>query len=330
MKLSIIVPCRNEEKHIEHCLLSLLNNGYPSEDIEILVVDGLSEDKTRSIVANVKESFPNINLVDNNKKKTPFALNLGIKKATGDFILIASAHSSFDKGYIQTMFDELNRLDADVVGGVMTTKIKNHTPTAVAIKNVLSHKFGVGNAVFRIGTNHAIEVDTVPFGLYRSSLLKNIDGYDERLIRNHDIELSKRILAQGGKIFLTPKAECHYFARENWKKLAKNNYDNGKWNIITTYYTNNFASLSIRHFIPLLFLLSLVFPALLSFIFWPFILLSLLSFGIYIITLIFFISKMDRKGTTFFHIFWTFLVLHISYGVGSFVGLFHIGKLFKK
>jgi glycosyltransferase involved in cell wall biosynthesis len=329
MNLSIIIPCRNEENHIEQCLLSLLNNGYPSEKIEIIVVDGLSDDQTRPIVAKVKESFSNINLVDNSKKKTPFALNLGIKKATGDFILIASAHSSFDEGYIQTMFDELSRLDADVVGGVMTTKIKNQSPTAVAIKKVLSHKFGVGNALFRTGTDDAIEVDTVPFGLYRSSLLKRLEGYDERLIRNHDIELSKRILAEGKKIFLTPKAKCHYYARETWAKLAKNNFDNGMWNLITTYYTKNFASLSIRHFIPLLFVLSLVLPALLSIIFWPFILFSLLSFGLYMITLIFFISKMDKKGTTFSHLFWTFVTLHMSYGIGSFIGLFHFGKLVK-
>ena len=329
MKLSIIIPCRNEEKHIEKCILSILNNGYPSEDIEILVVDGLSDDQTRSIVAKVGESFPNVSLVENKMKKTPFALNIGIKNAKGDFILIASAHSSFDEGYIQTMFDELNRLNADVVGGVMTTKVKNETPIAIAIKKVLSHKFGVGNAIFRTGTDDAIEVDTVPFGLYRSSLLKKLEGYDERLIRNHDIELSKRILAEDGKIFLTPKAKCHYYARETWNKLAKNNYDNGKWNLITTYYTKNFASLSIRHFIPLLFILSLIVPALLSFIFWPFILLTLLSLGVYTITLIFFISKIDRKGTTFFHLFWTFLTLHISYGIGSLVGLFHIGKLFK-
>lgn len=329
MNLTVIIPCLNEEKHIEKCVLSILNNGYPSENIEVLVVDGISNDNTRSIVNKLSESFPDVQLIDNIRKKTPFALNLGIEKAKGDFILIASAHSSFDEGYIQTMFDELERLDADVVGGVMTTKIKNQTLTAVAIKNVLSHKFGVGNAVFRIGTDQAIEVDTVPFGLYRSSLLKKLKGYDERLIRNHDIELSKRIIAEGGKIFLTPKAKCHYYARESWKKLAKNNYDNGKWNLITTYYTKNLASLSIRHFIPLLFVLSLLLPALLSIIFWPFILLSLLSLGVYALALIFFISKMDRKGTTFFHLFWTFLTLHISYGIGSLIGLFHIGKFFK-
>lgn len=330
MNLTVVIPCLNEEKHIEKCVLSILNNGYTSENIEVLVIDGLSNDSTRSIVNKLSESYPKVQLVDNPRKKTPYALNLGIGNATGDYILIASAHSSFDKGYIQTMFNELNRLDADVVGGVMTTKIKNQTATAIAIKNVLSHKFGVGNAVFRTGTNHAIEVDTVPFGLYRSSLLKELDGYDERLIRNHDIELSKRILATGGKIYLTPKAKCYYYARENWKKLAKNNYDNGKWNLITTYYTKNLASLSIRHFIPLLFVLSLIIPTLLSIIFRPFILLSFLSLGIYTLTLIFFISKMDRKGTTFLHLFLTFLTLHISYGIGSLVGLFHISKLFKK
>lgn len=330
MNLSIIIPCLNEEKHIENCLFSLLNNGYPIQNIEILVIDGLSDDQTRPIVYKLKKSFPNIRLVENRKKKTPFALNLGIREAKGDYILIASAHSSFDEGYIQTLFDEINILEADVVGGIMTTKIKNKTPASIAIRQALSHKFGVGNAVFRTGTDEAVEVDTVPFGLYRSSLLKKLNGYDERLIRNHDIELSKRILAEGGRIFLTPKTKCHYYARETWKKLAKNNYQNGKWNLITTYYTKNISSLSLRHFIPLFFLLSLIIPALLSLISPLFLFLSLLSLVVYTLTLIYFITKMNKKGTTFFHLFWTFIVLHFSYGLGSFMGLFHVGKLFKK
>lgn len=329
MKLSVVIPCYNEEKHIEKCILSLLNNGYPQEQMEVLVVDGMSNDQTRKLVEQLKIKHPQIQLIDNPKKKTPFALNLGIQNATGDHLLIASAHSSFDEGYIQTMFDEMKRLNADVVGGVMETKIKNNTPTAVAIQRVLSHKFGVGNATFRVGTNEAINTDTVPFGLYPTELLRSIKGYDERLIRNHDIEMSKRILAKGGKIFLTPKAKCYYYARETWTKLAKNNFDNGKWNLITAYYTRNFASLSLRHFIPLFFVLSLIIPTLLSLIFWPFILLSILSFGLYFLTLVFIISKMDRKETSFFHLLWTFIILHVSYGMGSFLGLFHMAKLFR-
>jgi glycosyltransferase involved in cell wall biosynthesis len=329
MKLSVVIPCFNEEKHIEKCILSLLDNGFAQEKMEVLVVDGMSKDKTRILVGQLNKKYAQVRLIDNPKQKTPFALNLGIQNAGGDYIMIASAHSSFDKGYIQTMFDEMQRLNADVVGGVMETKIKNNTSTSAAIQSVLSHKFGVGNATFRIGTDDAIETDTVPFGLYRADLLKSIKGYDERLIRNHDIEMSKRILANGGKIFLTPKAKCYYYARETWTKLAKNNFDNGKWNLITAYYTRNFASLSLRHFIPLFFVTSLIIPTLLSLIFWPFILLSVLSFGLYFLTLVFIISKMDRGETSFFHLLWTFIVLHVSYGIGSFLGLFHMAKLFR-
>ena len=330
MKLSVIIPCFNEEKHIEKCVLSLLKNGFAQDEMEILLVDGMSIDQTRNIVAELNKNHPQLRLIDNPKKRTPFALNLGITNARGEYILIASAHSSFDQGYIQTLFHEMQRLEADVVGGVMETKIKNQTPTALAIKQVLSHKFGVGNAIFRIGTDEAIETDTVPFGLYKTVLLKSINGYDERLIRNHDIEMSKRIISKGGKIFLTPKTKCYYYARETWLKLAKNNFDNGKWNLITAYYTKNFASLSLRHFIPLFFVLSLLLPIFMSLVFWPFIFLTLLSFGLYFLTLIVVISKMDKKGTSFLHLLWTFVVLHISYGVGSFIGIFHFSKYFQR
>lgn len=307
----------------------MLNNGFPQEDMEVLVVDGGSADQTRAIVNQLSETYPQLRLIDNPKKKTPFALNLGIENAHGEYILIASAHSSFDKGYIQTLFAEMETLNADVIGGVMETKIKNETPTAIAIKRVLSHKFGVGNATFRVGTKEAVAADTVPFGLYKTALLQSINGYDERLIRNHDIEMSKRILALGSRIFLTPKAKCYYYARETWSKLAKNNFDNGKWNLITAYYTKNLASLSLRHFVPLFFVLSLLVPTVLGLLFWPFILLALLSFGLYFLTLILVISKMDKKGTSFFHLLWTFIVLHMAYGIGSFIGLFHFSKYFR-
>ena len=98
-----------------------------------------------------------------------------------------------------------------------------------------------------------------------------------RLVRNQDIELNKRILRGGGKIYILPDTYCTYLARETWKALSKNNYGNGKWNILTVYYTKMFSSLSIRHFIPLIFLLSLIVPLLLGMLWWPFALVSAAS-----------------------------------------------------
>jgi glycosyltransferase involved in cell wall biosynthesis len=328
--VSIVIPCRNEERHIATCLLSLLNNGYPADQLELLVVDGISDDGTKSVVEGLQKEYPQIKWIENPKKKTPFALNLGIEDATGDFILIASAHSSFDADYISILMDKMTALNADVVGGMMRTQVKEANPISIAIQKVLSHPFGVGNSMFRVGVNTDIQVDTVPFGLYKTELLRSINGYNEKLIRNHDMEMSKRLLAKGAKIFLTPDAQCTYFARETKQKMAKNNFDNGKWNMLTVYITKDFSSLSIRHFIPLCFVLSLLVPTIAMFIHPFFGILGLLSFGAYLTVLLLQINRMDRTGTTFLHLITTFVVLHFSYGIGSLIGGLSLHKLFEK
>lgn len=323
--LSVVIPCFNEEHYIENCILSLLNNGFLISDMEILVVDGMSTDGTREIVKKLSINYPQVKLVDNIQKKTPFALNLGIEKATKEYILIASAHSSFDVGYISTLFEEMEKYKADVIGGMMETKVKNLTPISKAIKEVLSNKFGVGNAMFRVGIEKPIEVDTVPFGIYRTTLMREVNGYNPALIRNHDIELSKRLLKRGAKIVLTPATKCYYYARETLRKLALNNYRNGKWNLFTVFITKDFNSLSIRHFIPLCFVLSLLLPLVFSLFYLPFIWLSVISLGCYLVALSIVIKKtVDTRGTSFGYVMRAFITLHFSYGLGSLVGLLGI------
>ena len=172
------------------------------------------------------------------------------------------------------------------------------------------------------GDDEEQEVDTVPFGCWRREVFEKYGLYDVRLVRNQDIELNKRIKRGGGKIYILPDTYCTYLARETWKALAKNNYGNGKWNILTVWYTKMFSSLSIRHFIPLLFVLSLIAPTLLALLWWPFILVSAASLLAYLclVSIISF-NLARRKGLNFFYLVVTFFVLHLSYGWGSLVGI---------
>src|SRR5467141_1123132 len=98
--VSIVVPCRNEEKHIAKCLDSILANDYPKDRMEILVLDGMSEDRTREIVASYSERYPMIRVVENPRKHIPVAMNVGIKAARGERILKIDAHSTYQPEYI--------------------------------------------------------------------------------------------------------------------------------------------------------------------------------------------------------------------------------------
>ena len=326
-KVSIVIPCRNEAKYIETCINSLLDNTPQDCEVEILVVDGMSNDGTLQIINKISALKQNVKLIDNPNIVTPFALNLGVDNASGDYVMIASAHSSFAPKYIEILMNAMDKLKADVVGGFMQTAIKNITPKTEAIKEVLSCKFGVGNATFRVGSEKEELVDTVPFGLYKTKLFREIGGYDNRLIRNHDIELSKRLIAAGKKIYLIPEAICTYYARETFSAIAQNNYRNGLWNLLTVKITKNFSSLSLRHFVPVIFLLSLILPSAFAALWWPLCIISVLSLTCYLLGLCIISLKLAvTKKLNFLYLCWTFIVLHFSYATGSLVGIFKPAK----
>ncbi|MDD3598362.1 glycosyltransferase family 2 protein, partial [Sulfuricurvum sp.] len=269
--ISVIIPCRNEERYISRCLESIFQTSYPVERMEILIVDGASEDKTSEIIKTYIHAYPFIKLLTNPKKITPVALNIAIAASKGDYIIRLDAHTYYPPDYFSQLIGESMRLNAENVGCIWITDVLHKTPVSISIRNVLRDPLGVGNALFRIGITETMQVDTVPFGCFRRDVFTKYGLFDERLVRNQDIEFNKRIVRGGGTIYLIAGLSCIYYARESYRELASNNYQNGYWNILTPYYTGTFSSLSLRHFVPLVFVLSLILPILLSMLY-PFLL----------------------------------------------------------
>lgn len=325
MKLSVICPIYNEEKYIVAFLDSVLQQDFSRDDMEVLLVDGMSRDKTRLIISQYIEKYPFLRLLDNPERTAPCAMNVGIQEANGDVIIRLDAHALYPSNYFSTLVFKLYELNAENIGCILNTDVLNKTPKTLAIREVLSNRFGVGNSSFRTGVTSACEVDTVPFGCWRREVFQKYGLYDKRLVRNQDIELNKRIKRGGGHIFIIPDISCTYLARETFKALAKNNYGNGKWNILTVYYTKYFSSLSVRHFIPLAFVLSLLLPIVLMLLNVWFGVLSLMALGAYLMTLScvsFTIWKTKRLNV--FYLLMSFLTLHLSYGWGSLIGIFKV------
>ena len=320
--LTIICPIYNEEKYIARCIESILQQDYPKEDMEVLFVDGMSTDGTRKIIEGYLPQCLYLRVLDNPHKIVPYAMNKGISEAKGDIIMRIDAHTFYEPNYCSAIVNRLIELDAENVGCVCKTDVLNKTPKTLAIREVLSNKFGVGNSDFRTGIDGLKQVDTVPFGCWPRRVFEKYGLYDVRLVRNQDIELSKRIINGGGKIYIIPDTFCTYLARETFKGLAKNNFYNGKWNILTVYYTHNMKSLSLRHFIPLLYLLGLLVPILVG-IFWhPVLLLSAFVLMMYLLALGTISTKLAiTKKLNFFYLLWSFITLHCSYGWGSLMGI---------
>ncbi len=324
--ISVIIPTVNEERYVATCLDSILEADYPHDRMEIYIIDGMSEDKTSAIAQEYHNKYSFIQVIYNRQKYTPVGMNLGIEASKGEIVFILSAHAVYEADYFIRLVENIQRLNADCVGGILVTDVKNKNSISSSIKEVLMHKFGVGNALFRIGCDEVTEVDTVAFGCYCKSAFEKYGLFDEKLIRNQDIELNKRIINAGGKIYLIPDVKCTYYARENFRDFARNQYQNGYWNILTTYYTKTLSSLSLRHFAPLIFVLSLLLPLLFSLVFqkvWWLAFVSLLS---YLSLVIIIAIKLKNSSNNIGYLMMSFLTIHLSYGLGSLMGLFSVVK----
>lgn len=321
--ISVVMPVYNEEKYINNCIDSLLLQDYPKERMEWIFVDGMSTDKTKYIIEKYIKQYPKlIKVFDNPKKTVPYAMNIGIKEAVGKFIVRLDAHADYSKDYISKCVYYLQTTDADNVGGVAETKSNGSVGTAIA--KMLSSKFGVGNSEFRTNGESGY-VDTVPFGAFRREVFEKWGGYDERLTRNQDNEMNYRIRKNGGKIFLSSDIKLSYYCRDSIKGISDMAMKNGMWNVITMKLCP--GSMGLRHFIPLMFLLSLVCLPIISVFLHPIALLFETEIILYLILDGYFSAKKAKGIKEFLLLIILFPIFHITYGVGSLKGLL---KLFSK
>jgi cellulose synthase/poly-beta-1,6-N-acetylglucosamine synthase-like glycosyltransferase len=220
--VSVIVPVRNEERHIEACLRSIFQGSYPAGKLEVFVVDGCSEDLTVDKVQKLIDDGYPVTVLRNDAKMIPHALNIAIRKCTGDYVCRIDAHAAYPVEYIRTFVDHMERrTDVDNIGCAIETVPSSPTRSALAIALAMSHPFGVGDAHFRTGVEEETIVDTVPFGFFRRSAFERYGLFDEDMLRHEDGEMNHRIIRSGGKILLIPGLKVTYYARDRFIHLAR-------------------------------------------------------------------------------------------------------------
>jgi len=219
--VSVIVPCRNEERYIGRCLDSIVNGEYPHDRLEVLVVEGRSDDRTRAILDDYVTRYPIIRVLDNPRRITPVALNLAIRAARGEILVRMDAHVVYPGNYIRDLVAALQQTGADNVGGVLVTLPANETAIARAIATAMSHPFGVGNSYFRIGVRQPRWVDTIAFFCCRRETFERVGLFDEELVVNQDGEFNSRLIKRGGRILLVPNVVSYYYARGSLRHVAR-------------------------------------------------------------------------------------------------------------
>jgi len=307
--VSVIVPVRNEEKFIGKCLESIINQDYPKENLEVLVVDGVSTDKTREIIEKFKiqNSKFKIRLIDNPQKFTPFGLNIGIKNSQGEVVIRMDAHAGYEKEYISMCVQHLLESGADNVGGAVKTLPAKETAVARAIAISLSHPFGAASS-FRLGSKESVETDTVFGGCYKREIFDRIGLFNEKLLRSQDLELNLRLKKSGGRILLFPDIIVSYYPQSSFLNFLKHNFADGVWSIYPLKFIK--TKFKLRHYIPLIFVLTLPLSI------WPYMPLSLF-FSLQV-------ALREKDFRFFFLMPLAFACRHFGYGLGSIFGLVKI------
>lgn len=333
--VSIIIPCRNEADFISRCLDSLLNQNYPKNKIEILVIDGASTDGTRKIIESYAEIDNRIKLFSNPQKFTPISLNIGIQNAKGDLITKSDAHTVYPPDYISkcvyylTEYPKLSRLNLDnldAVGGITKNVPAVDSLAARAIVSVLGFPLGGGGA-FRQGGGKPRLADTA-FGIcYRKEVFQKIGLFNENLIRSQDFDFNLRLTQARGKLLLAPDIILTYYPKQKtiisfWRR----NFLDGIWAILPLKFGS--PIFKPRHLAPLVFV-SVILLGFIGAIFWlpflwPFIWLANFILIIYPAIILFFSMKIaiqEREIQLFPFLILAFAARHLAYGLGSIVGI---------
>jgi glycosyltransferase involved in cell wall biosynthesis len=254
--VSVIVPCYNEEATIKALLEAVHAQTYPRAEMEVIIADGLSSDNTRAEIAAFQQTHPDLDIrvVDNNTRTIPAGLNRAIEAAQGRYILRLDAHCVPYPDYVERSILALEQGRGDNVGGVWEIRPGGKGWIAESIAAAAAHPFAVGDALYR-HAKQAAEVDTVPFGAYRKTLIDKIGNYDESLLTNEDYEFNTRIRQAGGRLWLDPEIRSVYFARSTLKALAQQYWRYGfwKWRMLRRYP----KTLRWRQALPPLFVLGL-------------------------------------------------------------------------
>lgn len=315
--VSIVIPCRNEEKYIARCLDSILLQKYDQTKLSVYVCDGKSTDGTVAIVNEYTNTYPGIHLLVNEKQSTPFALNLGIKHSQTDIAIILGAHSELYPDYVANCVTAFEKgANIGCTGGIIENVYENEI--AEVIGKAMSSGFGVGNAHFRTGAKDGF-VDTVAFGAYKREVFAKAGYFDEELIRNQDDEYNFRVLKTGFSIYLSRDIRSKYYVRAAFDKLFKQYFQYGYWKVYVNKKHRTVTT--VRQLVPLFFVLYLFLGLAASFIHPVLTYLYLGGIAAYVLLSAYSATKVSSGFKQTVQVMRAFLILHFSYGWGYLKGI---------
>jgi glycosyltransferase involved in cell wall biosynthesis len=223
--VTVAMPCLDEARYIGACLQNVLEQDYPPDLLEVVVADGGSRDGTRETVARVAAGDRRVLLVDNPGRVQAAGMNEALRRARGDVIVRMDVHCAYARDYVRKCVEVLERTGADNVGGAQRARAE--TAFQRALCAALDSPLGVGGASYRSALKEGL-VDTVFLGAFRRRVFEEVGLYDPGAVTNEDAELNQRILAAGGRIYLSREIVVHYYPRDSFRALARQYFRYGR------------------------------------------------------------------------------------------------------
>lgn len=313
MDATIIIATYNEEKYIEECIRSLEEQSYPKDKYQIFIIDGNSEDKTTVVVKGLMKEFDNIKLFNNPKRIQAAAFNIGIENSNTKYSFVVGAHATYHKDFIKNSIESIEENKVECVGG----KVRFDAKTSLGKYYALARGtlFGGGVASYRYSNKKQL-VNTASFGCYKTSILKQVGGYNEELVKNQDNDINKRIIAAGGKILFDPSIKFTYFTRDNFNGIRKQMYNYGYWE--AKVIKQDKKQFSIFTIVPSVFVIYNILALILLFKTPIFIMLSMIPY--LLLYLVFYVKYAFGKNPI--KLLFLYLTIHSCIGVGFIRGLF--------
>jgi cellulose synthase/poly-beta-1,6-N-acetylglucosamine synthase-like glycosyltransferase len=312
--ISIVVGIRNEERYIEECIESLLRLDYPQNSYEIIIVDGMSTDKTRELV----EKYP-VRLILNERKNVAAARNLGVDNSRGDFVAFTDGDCKADPLWLKTLVNEMKNAPEDVacVGG--PNLIFDTDPIFGRVVGYAQETFlGSGGSAQSTNSTKKHYVSSLPNcnAMYRKNTIKEAGYFDERFVVGQDGDLNYRINKNGYKFLYIPEAKVLHHRRGTLKSFSVRMFKYGMW--MAELFKKHGEFVRWYAFLPSIAILF----AVLSLIIYPvstapimvLLLMGILYFILIFVTSIQVIYKMKSKYGLF--ALFVIPVQHITYGLG--------------
>jgi hypothetical protein len=242
--VSVVMPVRNEERHLSEAVRHILEQDYPGE-LELVLAVGPSRDRTLAIAEQLAAANPHVTVVPNPTGKIPSGVNAAIKAARFGVITRVDGHAMLPPGYLRTAVGTLLRTGAADVGGVMAAEGVSRFEQAVAW--AMTSKAGVGGASFHTGGEPG-PVDSVYLGVYRREAIEKAGGYDEEYLRAEDWELNHRIRLTGGMIWFEPELRVTYRPRSTPRALGAQYFHYGRWRRVVA--RQHAGTINLRYLAP--------------------------------------------------------------------------------